>query len=428
MKNVLNGLGGIAKKLLGLLHRNWGYKLLALIFAIILWASVMATNNPIRSKTIEDLPIRIEGLETLQGRQMTLLETEDHYTAGEYKVQIWANLNELGRINANTVSLSVDLSKVVATGTQRLPIEINTPTGIDVSETSVIPGYIEVVVDEYVERLVPVQVVREGALAEGYWEGELKMDTTVIRIQGPAQMVDQVAKAQVTLPMDGIVSDYTASRPIVLVDQDGAEVDSSAMDLSEDSVILTLPVQPTKEVDILYDESIIGDDVLPEGFEITGIEVYPDKVTITASADILSSIDGIPMSVVDITGATADVTGEVALSVPEGVQLLDDNTVEVAVRIHEMETTLTFDKVKITVRGLGEGLETEPIETTATVMVTGPVNSMKDLLASAVKLYVDVTGLTQGTYELKVFSEIDDRYRVFRVDISVDTLQIVITG
>lgn len=424
MKNVLKALGGFGIKIFEMLRHNWGYKLLAFIFAFVLWASVMSGSNPERVVTLSDIPVRIDNLDALREKGMTLQHAVEAY-ARTAQVRLEVRRNDLDRVTDSTVVLWVDLGTINATGGHQLEIRSMTTLG---SVVSITPSSLTVEADQYTEDVIPVQVATENALGEGYWRDTLSLTPSVIEVRGPRKLIDRIARAQVTLDLAPITSDYNASHPFALLDEDGNEIEETAISLSSESVILSMQVRPTREVPLLAEQAVVGDDRLPRGYEIAGIEVYPATVTVAAPAEILDTIEGIALSPIDVANAVSDVYGTVSMSVPEGVVVLGEKTAELMVRVRETETTKTFDEVPIQIRGLGDGISAEPVTQTATVTVTGPVNAMGDLIKSGVKLYVDASGLAPGTHTLRVLSDIDERYRVRDVDISIETLVVQLTA
>lgn len=425
MKNVLKTLGLYGARLLAALRRNWGYKLLALIFAVILWASVMSTVNPEKNKTFDNIPIHIENLDVLQDKGMTLLKSVDYYSAQiTADVVLGLTWNTYSSVSESAITLTADLSKITETGEQSVRIVAQTANGRIVSCS---PDTIKVTVEDYISRPVPVEIDKEGTLADGYWQGTETKDPVKLRIQGPRSLVETVVRASVPLSLDGITADYSASLPFVLLDKDDQPVDGSAMEFSDDYVIVSLPVRPTKTVPVLAREAVVGADDLPDGYEMTKVEIYPETVTVAAPQSVLDAITGISIPTINVSDATQDVTGTVTLTVPEGAQLLDEETAEFIVRIEEIETTLDFENVPIAVRGLGDDLEASLVEQQASVKVTGPAKALSGLLGSAVKLYVDASNLEPGVYTLEVLADINDRYRVRETQIDPGTIDVTIT-
>ena len=60
----------------GFFTRNLGLKIVALVFAILLWAYVLVALNPVRSKSIDDVPITLEGHTDLLSRNLILVNSD----------------------------------------------------------------------------------------------------------------------------------------------------------------------------------------------------------------------------------------------------------------------------------------------------------------------------------------------------------------
>lgn len=426
MRNVLKILAEYGLRLLAMLRRNWGYKLLALIFAMILWASVMSSVNPVKNKDFSDVPIHLENLATLREKGMTLLGSVDSYGGLTADVRLDIPWNSLQNVTRSAITLYVDLSRITETGEQEVPVLAQTSSGRVVSYS---PDTVKVVVEDYISRPVPVVVDLQGGLPEGYWRDKEGMEVSLstLRVQGPRSLVEQVRKASVPLLLDGLTADFSASLPFVLLGAGGEAVDSGPMEFSDEYIIVSLPVRPTRSVPVLIEEALVGADDLPDGYEITRVEVYPEKVTVAAPADVLETIRGISLTSIDVSDATEDISGTAALTVPEGAVLLDEGVADYRIRVEEIETTMTFEDVPIIIRGLDDKLTAEATEQTARVTVTGPIRSMSSLLASSVKLYVDADDLQAGVYTLEVLADIHERYRVRTVVIQPEAVDVTLS-
>jgi len=149
--------------------------------------------------------------------------------------------------------------------------------------------------------------------------------------------------------------------------------------------------------------------------------VYPDTVEVTGSAELLEGLTSLPGEVIDIAGKTEDVYTTIKLLVPEGVQMLTVNSVNLIVRIREIMEKATFEDKKVELRNIPDGLSISDFEEIRNVEMSVPYNTISTLTASHVKLYIDLAGLSEGEHELKIQCEVPEEFRATGIIIENDT-------
>ena len=93
-------------------------------------------------------------------------------------------------------------------------------------------------------------------------------------------------------------------------------------------------------------------------------------------------------------------TLESELIIPEGVRLIDDPMVSIALDIREKTDLREYVQIPIEITGLGAGLEATVNPQYIDMTVEGRISLISLVKRSDVKVDVDVTNLTAGTYDL----------------------------
>lgn len=135
-------------------HNFW-LKVLALLFSILLWSYVINETNPVRSKIFSDLPITVNGLSELQGQRLVPLED---LSVKLPRMSVTLNIphKELGNVNASSIQIYIDLSRVTATGRQTVPVNV-VCNNADVRLAPYSPQNVEIVIDELASAIIPVR-------------------------------------------------------------------------------------------------------------------------------------------------------------------------------------------------------------------------------------------------------------------------------
>ena len=106
--------------------RNIGLKIVALIFAILLWAYVLVALNPVRSKSIDDVPITLEGYTDLLSRNLILVNSD----LGLADVEVNSTITNHSNLDASRVSCRASLGTISAAGTYRLPLSVTVQSNL----------------------------------------------------------------------------------------------------------------------------------------------------------------------------------------------------------------------------------------------------------------------------------------------------------
>ena len=119
---------------------------------------------------------------------------------------------------------------------------------------------------------------------------------------------------------------------------------------------------------------------------------------------------------------------ESELIVPEGVRLIDSPTVSVALDIREKTDAQEHKQIPIEITGLADGLTATVTPECVDLRVEGRISLIALIKRSDIKIDVDVTGLSAGTYELplSVFVRNEEATVELTLLLTVNTVSVVI--
>jgi len=225
-----------------LIVRNWGLKLLSLVFALLLWLFVMGEQKAEVGYTV---PLELKNL------PVGLVVANE--VPSLVDVRISGPRTLLSNIQSSALSMSVDLRGLQAglTTFKRLDQNLNIPSALRVSRLS--PSYVEVKLERVRQKTVPVRIAFEGQPVDGAILSEVIIRPESVVIEGAESEVKDV---------DGVVTE---------------KVDIS---LAQESFALTLPIdyrgtyttlkdQKTVEVEVIIipPEVVENDDIVMDVVE-----------------------------------------------------------------------------------------------------------------------------------------------------------------
>ena len=385
--------------------KNIAIKVLSLMFAILLWGYVLMTQNPPRVKTVTDVTVSIEGEADLTTRKLTL-RGDRAALLEDVSVRVRTELTSYADISADDITASINLSRITSTGKHTVRIHAKSSSG-DV--VSVSPSEIEVEIDTLTTRNIPIEIHEEGELPEGYWAGDVQLDSATVLLEGPGTDLAKIVKAVGTIDLTNRTESLNQSIMLALYDKEGNVVESSILFGGMPTVVAKQEILPSKLVPIDVDGEIIGREELPENFEIAsyGTSLESTLVRIVGDADVIQKIESLSLEPVDVTGCTESIQQELAINVPEGVRIIGADSVNLQVTIREKTAVLELTELPIEIVGLARKQTATLSQELANVTFSGRVSLLAGITRGDVKVYADVTGLAAGTHDVKLALQID---------------------
>lgn len=324
---------------------NIGYKILAIVFAFVLWVVILNITDPEITRTITNIPVNIENEDAvLDGSQIYEI------TSGEVtSISVSGSRSIVGSLTAEDFVATADFSELSITNAVPITVELtgdmarySNQVEITVRTTSMI-----ISLDDITTLSVPVEVEYTGVL-----ESDMVIDSTTVTpssvtITAPQSVLNTIESVVATVDYADVDGDTSLRVTPVIYDADGNEVNlGSYGSVDYSSVLVAVEDSFTKTVSISMDDPT---GVVADGYTFTEITYSIDSVTVKGSEDLISSLDNIdiPVSLLDITGAAGNVSVTVDISdyLPEGVSIYSSvSRVVVTAHITQDEEETTTDE------------------------------------------------------------------------------------
>ncbi len=400
MKKALNFIWGLLKN-------NLLLKIMAVLFAVILWSYVLAETNPTRERVVSDIPVRYDSEAVLNTHSLAISKRSLSELL-EVDVRVRVSQNNLDLIDKNSVDVYIDLSRISSPGEYMFDIEATPVSNCQVVEIS--PRTVTLTIEKYVSRTLPVAVNTSGSVAGGYYAGAAVAQPDAVTISGAQGDVALASRAVCDINLTGLMKWDKKSMEVEILDAEGNMVDPNLYS-GLPSVIIDMSVLPTKRVPVDVASAIIGQDGLALGYEIVGdIVCEPAYVNIVGEASALNGISSVSLVPYSISGMSSDVVAPLGYDLPEGVSVLDSDQALVTVTIREKTGTGQYTGIDIEKRNLGKGLTASLSQSTVDVTVIAGEKKMSALRASDVMPYIDLKGKGAGTYTVDILFEIPDGF------------------
>lgn len=385
-------------KSLNWLLKNLRTLFLSFLLALLVWVSSVTAADPNEERQFRFVPLEVVG----QGADVLIVSEAPPTTI---TVSLYAPRSLLNRYEANPTELLrawVDLSGMEY-GEFEVPLQISyqlAPTKL----VSVEPERLSLSLDRLVAQTYPVRLDVTGRPARGYQAEIPLLDTTEVTVSGPSALVAQVAEVRASLDIADADETIQTFLNLIPLNESGQRVQG---------VTLTpLSVQVEQPVTLLGGYRnvvvrVITSGPVADGYRLTNISVSPPSVIVFSSdPELVNALPGyVETEALDLTGATDDLDLRVALALPEGISVVGEQSVLVRVSIAAIESSLPLS-VPVEVLGLAPGLAARVSPNLVDVLLSGPVLELDGLQIEDVRVFVDLTDLTEGVHQLTLQVEI----------------------
>ena len=387
------------------LTNNIGLKLLAFIFAFMLWLLVVNIDDPVGSKTFENIPVTIEHSEvvTQDQRSYQVLDGTDTVS-----VSVSATRSVLEKISAENIVATADMRELYLES--QIPIEITIP-GYEFESATAIPRNVQVKIEQNKSDTFPITVTTTGTVRDGYVLGTVQADPERVTVNGPESVIDQISKVVAEVNVSGLSSDSSIDATLTYYDADNNEISAEqlANNLGTTGVKVNVTLYHTARIPVTVDTSGV---TAADGYIISEVSWTPEEIQLAGEEDVLEALKEIriPADAIDITSISqrTEKTVDITPYLPEGTRLVDENgnNILVTARVAK-EGTKSFDipvgsitvnnlDDDLTISGYGSGDDLE-------VHIGGPQAQLDSLELGDLSVSIDLKSCTKaGEYEVPV--------------------------
>ena len=383
------------------MKRKIGSVVLSVACAFALWLYVITAGSPGSTDTYYNIPIVWEGESVLNERGLMVTAV----SSNTVNLRLSGNRSDLSKVNSGNITIKADLSKIYEPGTQ-IPLTYTSPTfpGDVASNAFVIeskePDSIYITVVKRVSKSVPVEVVWVGTTAEGFMiDRENKtLDHPEVTVTGPESVVNTIAKATITVDLDGRRESISESYNYTLCDEQGNPVDAKLITTDVEQVRLDVTIRAVKDLRLTYTLNPGGG----ANAENTTVTLSAETIRVSGSEAALENLgDTLSIGSINLADITRDTTLTFGVALPEGItNLTGVNEVTAEVTFHGLATK-EMTVAQIEAVNVPEGLEVELITEKLTVTLRGPTEQISKVTPEDVTAIADFTGAEVGTSTFK---------------------------
>ena len=370
---------------------NLSALLLALVLAVAVWFSAVTAADP----NVER--IRTASIEII-GKDANMLIIGS--VPSQVNITLRAPTSVIDKLisSENAVRAWVDLSALEA-GTHEIEIHtyIDTTFG-PVRQIQLVPNNATVVLEPLATQTFPVKLEEKGEPAIGYQKGLATHYPSSVTVSGPLSLVSQVDVVQATLDISDVIETIKTEIILQALDASGQAVIGVTIIPNQVSVAQPISLQGGYRNVVVR---VVTTGQVANGYKLTNISVSPPNVVVFSTDpklvnDLPSFVETIPL---DINGVEDDIDTRLALDLPAGISVVDDQSILVQVSIAAIEGSIRIS-LPVTIIGLTPSLIAQISPGYVDVILTGPVPGLVNIISTDIRLVVDLKGMVIGTYQV----------------------------
>ena len=372
--------------------------LLALGAAILVWLYDVTVVNPNDTSTISGIPVSFANEDVI--RSQDLMVTGG--SSDTVSLRISGRRSELKKLSKNNIEVTVDLSQITEEGNHDLPYTVQFPANVSSGELSIdnrSPATVSVTVEHYIRRTIEVRTVFEGDVSPGAEGESLVIDTDTMKVTpgevtvtGPAEQVEAIDCAMITIDRSGISETTVAEYDYELLDASGDPVNRDELVADVEKFTINIPVLKFKEVPLTV-RTVDGGGATAANVSYS---LSADSIKISGDPSLVDRIHQIELGTLDFASVIGPTTRTYSVSLPEGVNNASGVTeVELTAEVSGLNViNLTIDD--FTLINVPENLTAESLGESVQLTLRGTPAALSNLKPEDVAVTVDLSSFTQA--------------------------------
>lgn len=408
-----------------IIFNNIGLKILALLIAVIVWWVVMNIDDPLVKKTINGVSVELRNDDDLIDKGY-IYEVE---SGNVIAITVWAPESVAKELKSSDFIAYADLSQLSPlTDTANITVEcVKSDVKNDIKEITSKIQVVKLSIDNKQTAEVPVTTAIVGNPAENYVIGDISISQNKIDITGAASVIEKIVRAEIKYDVSNMMQSVNEMVTPVFYDENNNVVDTGAIQLSRNSLRLSVVINPTKWIGITINPSVtVADD-----YKMVGYSLSFDQVKIAGTQESLANISAIdlPSDAIELTDVTESQNCVVNLAnYLKASYKIVSGTTELTVHI-DIEPMVVKSyivrKNGIAVNNLGDGLEAQIEDSYIEVKVKAIQEVHDSFNMDVLNPNIDLKGYGPGEYEVPVILSEDLNNYILAGNV---TVKVNITG
>ena len=371
----------------------------AIALAVVVWVLAVTNTDPVEKRSYaRPVPIELFGLNP--ALVITSEVPEQITLTLSAPVSTWGS--EL--TSSNAVRAIADLSGLSA-GNHSVPVNLQIDAQ-PVKLESYSPDVIEIVIEEIYSESFKIDLIQPSSPAIGYEAKNPTLDKETATVNGPASLVDQVIGIQAVLDISQAKENIDETLPLKAVDENGLMVSGVSISPEEVNVRMNITQRGGYRT---VSVKVVTIGQVKSGYSLNRISLNPLVVTVfSTDSELINDLPGfIETQPLDLSDASEDIIVSLPLNLPSGMTAVGESTIKVSVSIAPIQGSIKLTNLPVETIGLDQDLSAVLSPDRVDIILSGPLPTLDELIPGNVRIFIDLTDLEKGTYQLDPSIEIN---------------------
>lgn len=365
----------------------------ALILAVIVWVSSVSSSDP-NEVVSYTTPVPL----TVLGQNPNFLITEQSTSNLTITLRAPRSVHEQILRNFNQITAQINLSGLAA-GTYDLVPEIDTANFNPVQVLEVNPAEVNITLEKMATKILDITLLQTGNLPISYEADEATLSSETVELLGPESIINEVNDVVASIDLSSTTTTITRTVELRPLDRRGNVIEG--VSLNPASITVEVPIRQLVGYRNVF-VKIVTTGTIAQGYHLTSLVVDPPSVTIYTSDPALaeempSFLDTAP---INLSGAYEDFNINVELQLQDGIVVVGNPQVTVQVGIDAIQSSIQFVGVPVEIINMEVDLTVNISPDRVDLYISGPMNLLEELTADNIRVTLDLSDRSPGTYQL----------------------------
>lgn len=316
------------------LTNNISLKIMAVLFAVVLWLLVVNIDDPVTEQTFRDVSVSILHEEVITNKGSTYQIVN---ASSKVAVTVKAKRKVIDSIDKEDIVATADMQEMFASSNDagQIAIEVSIK-GQEKYEAVTSPRNVQIRIEDSASETFPVTANTTGEPRGGYALGDVTADPEKILISGPNSLVNRIERVVARTDISGLSEDTKLPAELILYDANDEPIDQMLLknNLGKEGVFVNVEILNTKTVSLEVDSD--GIDTAP-GYSLGVVGYAPQSIQVAGKKEDLEELDKItiPGEALNIENLSEkkQVVVDITEYLPENIRLLDENAKSIVVTV-----------------------------------------------------------------------------------------------
>jgi YbbR domain-containing protein len=303
--------------MLGYFRNNLSYRIISILAAVLIWFFVFSERNPTTDDLV-NVPLEVTGLPT------DLVIAEKPNTVS---IRFQGKSNVVDKISSRDFRAYISLEDANV-GVRSVQVFTEIPPGVRL--VSVQPAWVQIEIDQVSSIQLPVEIDIIGDVANGFNMELPRLYPGEVLVKGPENHLEKINRVFVSASLNKDSVDYYNTLPVLVEDNTGTLI-MEWVEVIPRTIDVLIPIVediPNRTVPIVME--IMGE--LPDGLKLDKVYVYPSTIIIYGSREVINKINYLTVPI-DISEITESTELEITPELPEGIERVSKETIQVIVEV-----------------------------------------------------------------------------------------------